>query len=60
MSSNSSTFTPTNAPLHNNNNNNNTKNGPTAPKTPTKKTNVTMVGTYPHITPLIHYSIHTN
>ncbi|GKZ96952.1 hypothetical protein AnigIFM59636_011472 [Aspergillus niger] len=42
MSSNSSTFTPTNAPLHNNNNNNNTKNGPTAPKTPTKKTNVTM------------------
>ncbi|KAI2838477.1 hypothetical protein CBS12448_10853 [Aspergillus niger] len=35
MSSNPSTFTPTNAPLPNNNN---TKNGPTAPKTPTKKT----------------------
>ncbi|GLA01955.1 hypothetical protein AnigIFM60653_001248 [Aspergillus niger] len=40
MSSNPSSFTPTNAPIHNNNNN--TKNGPTAPKTPTKKTSVTM------------------
>ncbi|KAL3264343.1 hypothetical protein ABHI18_000854 [Aspergillus niger] len=39
MSSNPSSFTPTNAPLPNNNN---TKNGPTAPKTPTKKTSVTM------------------